>query len=289
MNTFFELKALQKGSDIKMVHQRVQTQDDEGEGSSFYIVGSAPRSQDLKTRPQLFYALYSWGQFYLQCFPEKTTAFLEYLAFMIKYGVIYPVPMLVKLDNKIRQFYVQHPNLNWDMTGLQVSRFLLDANIDLQQANSQFTAFNTPQKQKSHSRHRGGGGGRRQAWNQGQNQQRSTSGSSNGYYTSGTTTIPSAKLITNGRNDRTAVVTTISGSVRTAGAPATMSATTVGNVVTKHISVTPMGHKASRVPPLTVYRSGTVNSKSFVGKVLLRIKWKFELTVYFKHGILGKL
>ena len=25
------------------------------------------------------------------------------------------------------------------------------------------------------------------------------------------------------------------------------------------------------------YRSGTVNSKSFIGKVLLRIKWKFEL------------
>ena len=27
----------------------------------------------------------------------------------------------------------------------------------------------------------------------------------------------------------------------------------------------------------TSYRSGTVNSKSFVGKVFLRIKWKFEL------------
>ena len=26
-----------------------------------------------------------------------------------------------------------------------------------------------------------------------------------------------------------------------------------------------------------MYRSGTVNSKSFVGKVLLRIKWKFKL------------
>ena len=25
------------------------------------------------------------------------------------------------------------------------------------------------------------------------------------------------------------------------------------------------------------YRLGTVNSKSFVGKVLLQIKWKFEL------------
>ena len=36
------------------------------------------------------------------------------------------------------------------------------------------------------------------------------------------------------------------------------------------------------------YRSGTVNSKSFVGKVLLQIKWKFELTVHFKHEMLGK-
>ena len=37
-----------------------------------------------------------------------------------------------------------------------------------------------------------------------------------------------------------------------------------------------------------IYRLGTVNSKSFVGKVLLRIKWNFELTVHFKHGMSGK-
>ena len=36
------------------------------------------------------------------------------------------------------------------------------------------------------------------------------------------------------------------------------------------------------------YRLGTVNSKSFIGKILLRIKWKFELTVHFKHEMLGK-
>ena len=36
------------------------------------------------------------------------------------------------------------------------------------------------------------------------------------------------------------------------------------------------------------YRSGTFTSKSFVTKVLLRIKWKFELTVHFKHEMLGK-
>ena len=37
-----------------------------------------------------------------------------------------------------------------------------------------------------------------------------------------------------------------------------------------------------------IYRSGTVNSKSFVGKDLLRIKWNFELTVHFKHQMIGK-
>ena len=36
------------------------------------------------------------------------------------------------------------------------------------------------------------------------------------------------------------------------------------------------------------YRSGTVNSKSFVSKDLLRIKWNFELTVHFKHEMIGK-
>ena len=36
------------------------------------------------------------------------------------------------------------------------------------------------------------------------------------------------------------------------------------------------------------YRLGTVDSKSFVGKVLLPIKWKFKLTVHFKHEMLGK-
>ena len=37
------------------------------------------------------------------------------------------------------------------------------------------------------------------------------------------------------------------------------------------------------------YRSGTVNSKLFVGKVFLRIKWKFELTVPFKHKMIEQI
>ena len=33
---------------------------------------------------------------------------------------------------------------------------------------------------------------------------------------------------------------------------------------------------------------GTVNSKSFVGKDFLRNKWKYELTMHFKHEIIGE-
>ena len=43
------------------------------------------------------------------------------------------------------------------------------------------------------------------------------------------------------------------------------------NTLTPHYDTT---HASTA---LTNYRSGTVNSKSFVGKVLIQIKWKFEL------------
>ena len=36
------------------------------------------------------------------------------------------------------------------------------------------------------------------------------------------------------------------------------------------------------------YRSGTVNSKSFVGRDFLWNKWKYELTMHFKHEMIGK-
>ena len=37
------------------------------------------------------------------------------------------------------------------------------------------------------------------------------------------------------------------------------------------------------------YRSGTVNSKSFVGKVLLRIKWKCQINLCPVIRILAKI
>ena len=36
------------------------------------------------------------------------------------------------------------------------------------------------------------------------------------------------------------------------------------------------------------YRLDTVNSKTFVSKDFLRIKWKYEFTMHFKHEMIAK-
>ena len=36
------------------------------------------------------------------------------------------------------------------------------------------------------------------------------------------------------------------------------------------------------------YRSGMVNLKSFVVKDFLQNKWKYKLTMHFKHEMIGK-
>ena len=59
--------------------------------------------------------------------------------------------------------------------------------------------------------------------------------------------------------------------------PRTRTRTTRGPAPSGSQRGWPSGTTPSPATISTTYRSGTVNSKSFVGKVLLRIKWKFEL------------
>ena len=98
--------------------------------------------------------LYGWGQYYLQCFPEKAAAYLEYLQFLTKYGVIYSVPTLIRLDNRINQYFVQHLELQWDTTCPFVQRVLLDIGIEVQKGILQALPVQvplvSPQPQRNH-------------------------------------------------------------------------------------------------------------------------------------------
>ena len=149
---FVELKEL-SGADVQVVQHKVQTQQLDENGKPVYlIVGAAPKNQDPKTRPQFFHALYTWGQYYLQCYPTKSAAFLEYMLFISKYGVVYSVPNLLVLDRKIRKFYTENPTLQWDMAGKHVTRFVREADLEILLNNLQMANNNsqyTPQKSRT--------------------------------------------------------------------------------------------------------------------------------------------
>ena len=78
----------------------------------------------------------------------KTVAFLEYTSFLTKYANHYPMPMLVKLDNSIRRFFMQCLALNWDVTRPEIGRFLTGANIELARLTA--TLSKASNQQSSH-------------------------------------------------------------------------------------------------------------------------------------------
>ena len=153
---FVELKDLQ-GAEVQMVQHEFAAQSKTDGKQCYFTVHSAPRNQDPKTHPQFFHALYSWAQFYLQCYPQKTAQIFEYLLFMSKYGVIYSVSNLLMLDGKIRKFFTQNPELPWDMAGKQVAMFIRQADLELilngyQNPNPQFAQAKGKQRQQSKQR-----------------------------------------------------------------------------------------------------------------------------------------
>ena len=75
LNKFVKLKDIVSG-DEPVIQHKLQTQESEDGKSSYITFATAPKHQDPKTRPQFFHALYSWGQFYLQCFPGIFTVHL---------------------------------------------------------------------------------------------------------------------------------------------------------------------------------------------------------------------
>ena len=65
--------------------------------------------------------LYSFGQYYLQYFPEKAAAFLEYLWYLTTYASEFTVQGLLKLDNELRRLYVLNPEWNWEQSRYEIS------------------------------------------------------------------------------------------------------------------------------------------------------------------------
>ena len=116
---------------------------------------SALQNRHPKTRPEFYALLYTFGQYYLQIFPSKTAAFLEYLSFLTVYASQFHMQMLIKLDNSIRHFFVHHPNLNWDVTCPEVNCYLTNANMELARLNSASAKSKNKQQASQQNQNKG--------------------------------------------------------------------------------------------------------------------------------------
>ena len=105
-NQFFELFHLHKVDDLDFTHQHILTDTEDSDGCSLTVSSGSVKTQQPKSRPDFFQLLYSFGQFYLQ------------------------------LDTSICRFFVQRPQLNWDITHPEINCFIKDADIEVTKLNA---------------------------------------------------------------------------------------------------------------------------------------------------------
>ena len=74
----------------------------------------------ITKKSEIFFLLYTFGMYYLQRFPHKAAGFLEYLAYLTKFGAPFNVPGLLKLDSALRVHYIKHPDWNWDQNNFTI-------------------------------------------------------------------------------------------------------------------------------------------------------------------------
>ena len=107
-NEFFDLQEMFNGEELTTA---------DGTSSS-----KQKTCKPITKKQEIFFLLYTFGQYYLQIFPAKAAGFLEYLAYLTKYGAPFNVPGLLKLDSALRVHYIKHPEWNWDQNNFTIYR-----------------------------------------------------------------------------------------------------------------------------------------------------------------------
>ena len=122
-NEFVELVSLHKVEDAEHSHRKQGGVDTENSASKMSI----------KDWLEFFYLLYKFGMYYLQCYPEKAVDFLEYMAFLTRYGKKYMVSQLVRLHTSCCRYFVQNPEVNWDPSLPHIKRFVHDIQVEAEE------------------------------------------------------------------------------------------------------------------------------------------------------------
>ena len=113
---YFDLVKLFKVEDTRIETPFVTNLQDSG-----LLTVNVPKSALPKTKGDVISLLYAFGQYYLQVYPGKAAAFLEYFAYLTSYSSEFTVQGLLKLDSEIRRLYMLNPTWNWEQSRYEVS------------------------------------------------------------------------------------------------------------------------------------------------------------------------
>ena len=73
----------------------------------------------------------------------------SHLGSLTKFGQNYSIPILIKLENSIWQFYVQRPQLNWSVTRPEITRILQKADMEQAKLSAVQSKQQKPKQQLS--------------------------------------------------------------------------------------------------------------------------------------------
>ena len=147
-NRFFELADLLKSDSLHYRLQRSVTHTEELPDGRVVMYSTPLQGKALepKMRPELYQLLYTFGQYYLQCFPAKTVGFLEYLTYLTKYCAHLSMPILVSLEMSIRKFYMEHPDLNGNIMQDEMQHLFKNVDQEQEKLNRTANQNRTPNK-----------------------------------------------------------------------------------------------------------------------------------------------
>ena len=112
-DVFFPLEELAKVGLARRKSSAISFHVKTGGAQQIFTCTNEPDQAELKTKSEIFKALYLFGMCYLQVYPEKTVSFLEYLYLLTKMNNKLNVDGMLQLDYDLRTLFLSHPHWIW--------------------------------------------------------------------------------------------------------------------------------------------------------------------------------
>ena len=112
-DVFFPLEELAKIGLARRKSSAISFHVKTGSAQQVFTCTNDTDQTELKTKSEIFRALYLFGMYYLQVYPEKTVSFLEYLCLLTKMNSKLNMEGMLQLDYDLRTLFLSHPEWIW--------------------------------------------------------------------------------------------------------------------------------------------------------------------------------